>query len=200
MFSQYDTERTASMCQVSYSCSIPCEAWASMRPVVRPIPIHLDQHSCFAWVPVTHAPYFLLCTPCHASVLCRASLRAYCSTSPLPYCPSQYLVASKRTADGNRRTTSRERQTRECRETLTNPQGESEEPVVRLQAERSEERKRCESPRRAIAEWSQEANRLDMQHIVHDNLGAKRTSSQRVSQRWAYWRTGTQKTTLWNES
>lgn len=146
MFSQYDTERTASMCQVSYSCSIPCEAWASMRPVVRPIPIHLDQHSCFAWVPVTHAPYFLLCTPCHASVLCRASLRAYCSTSPLPYCPSQYLVASKRTADGNRRTTPllasdsvmsarRGSVGRPCE-----PLGWAEEPVVRLQAERSEQR------------------------------------------------------------
>ena len=92
--SQYRAERTASMCQVSYSCSIPCEAWASMRPVVRPIPLPFSQHSCRTWVPVTHAPYFLLCTPCHASVLCRASLRAYRSTSPLPYCPSQYPVAS----------------------------------------------------------------------------------------------------------
>lgn len=57
--SQYDAERTASMCQVTYSCSIPCEAWASMRPVVRPIPIHLDQHSCFAWVPAIHALHLL---------------------------------------------------------------------------------------------------------------------------------------------
>jgi len=46
------------------------------------------------------------CYPCFAPIalhLCFAY--AYRSTSPLPYCPSQYLVASKRTADGNRRTT-----------------------------------------------------------------------------------------------
>ena len=37
-------------------------------------------------------------------------------------------------------------------------------------------------------------------HYWADEHESQRTSTQRVSQRWAYWRTWTQKTTLWNES
>lgn len=111
-------------------------------------------HECLLSMLCTYCP-----TPMHDSD-CVCFAYAYRSTSPLPYCPSQYLVASKRTADGNRRTTPllasdsvmsarRGSVGRPCE-----PLGWAEEPVVRLQAERSEERKRCESPRRAIAKGS----------------------------------------------
>ena len=115
----------------------------------------------------------MLCTYCPTSMHdsdCVCFAYAYRSTSPMPYCPSQYLVASKRTADGNRRTTSHERQTRECRETLRVTR-RAEEPVVRLQAEPSGQRSEAQS------------EHVCLTHYWAEKQVSQRTSNQRVSQR-----------------
>ena len=112
-------------------------------------------HECLLSMLCTYCP-----TPMHDSD-CVCFAYAYRSTSPLPYCPSQYLVASKRTADGNRRTTpllASDSVMSARRGSVGRPwrtrRVSQKSRLCGSRRNESEERKRCESPRRAIAKGS----------------------------------------------